>query len=707
MTKGRAMTDAINPLPPLGSGDTPAEARRRAKHEKQRARSAAQIRANSAAAREIGALPAVADAGRRAACRWSLKNFCETYLAKTFTLAWSDDQLRIIDKIQTVTIEGGMHAHAMSRGSGKTSICEGSVLWALLYAHRDFVAVIGPGLDHSKQRIENLRTELENNDLLLADFPEVCYPIRRLEGIGQRRLTYQGRRIALEFSTDCIAFANLNNDRFAGGRVRATSLTGQVRGMVIKREDGSSLRPSLVLLDDPQKDEEARSPHQVEKLLRIINGAVLGLAGPNETISALMPCTVVCKDDLADQLTDPIKNPQWRGERTKMVYAFPTDEALWAEYRKIDPANAAARNGFYVRNKKALDAGAKVAWAARHPGAVSAIQYAMNLRFDLGERAFAAEYQNDPLPEYAFDGDQLRPALLLGRLTGVARGVVPLDASRLTAFIDVQAKALYYAVAAWGEEFSGSIIDYGTYPEQGLPHFVHRDIKRSLAHAAPGAGLEGSIRAGLVVLIAALLGREWRNADGTALRVGRCLIDANWGKSTAVVYEVCRTSEYAASLLPSHGKYVGPESLPFSEYRRRPGERAGLNWRVGIGEAKRQRRAIYDTNFWKTFTRDRLQTALGDPGALAFYGLPGRTDHAMIVEQCCAEFSTPTVGRGRRVDVWEIKQEGTDNHFFDCVVGAAVAASIEGAAVAGMAAASAAPPRRSFAAMQRAAREGR
>jgi hypothetical protein len=48
-----------------------------------------------------------------------------------------------------------------------------------------------------------------------------------------------------------------------------------------------------------------------------------------------MTLTVVRPDDLADRLLDREKHPQWQGERTKMVYAFPENEALWAEYAEI------------------------------------------------------------------------------------------------------------------------------------------------------------------------------------------------------------------------------------------------------------------------------------------------------------------------------------------------------------------------------------
>ncbi|MCD4727489.1 MAG: hypothetical protein K8R46_07505 [Pirellulales bacterium] len=48
-----------------------------------------------------------------------------------------------------------------------------------------------------------------------------------------------------------------------------------------------------------------------------------------------MPCTVIRPEDMADRILDRNKHPQWQGERTKMVYSFPTNESLWAKYTEI------------------------------------------------------------------------------------------------------------------------------------------------------------------------------------------------------------------------------------------------------------------------------------------------------------------------------------------------------------------------------------
>lgn len=51
-------------------------------------------------------------------------------------------------------------------------------------------------------------------------------------------------------------------------------------------------------------------------------------------------------------------------------------------------------------------------------------------------------------------------------------------------------------------------------------------------------------------------------------------------------------------------------------------------------------------------------------------------DHQMLAEHLCNERPEPVEGRGRKLNLW-IKLPG-DNHYLDCIVGCAVAASMVG-----------------------------
>jgi phage terminase large subunit GpA-like protein len=250
-------------------------------------------------------------------------------------------------------------------------------------------------------------------------------------------------------------------------------------------------------------------------------------------------------------------------------------------------------------------------------------------------------------------------------------------------FVDVQAALLFYVVTAWEDDFTGYVIDYGAYPDQKRGYFTLRDAQPTLSHVAKGAGLEGSIYAGLEELTNRCLGREWHRDDGAGMRIERCLIDANWGSSTDVVYQFCRQSAHSALLLPSHGRFVGASSIPFSEYKRKLGDRVGLNWRIPNVQGKRAvRHAVFDTNYWKSFVHTRLAVAMGDRGCLSLFG-DNAAAHRLFAEHITAEYRVKTEGRGRTVDEWKLRAAAVDNHWLDGLVGCAVAASIQGVILPG------------------------
>ncbi|HUW34708.1 MAG TPA: terminase gpA endonuclease subunit, partial [Planctomycetota bacterium] len=401
-------------------------------------------------------------------------------------------------------------------------------------------------------------------------------------------------------------------------------------------------------------------------------------------IAGLMACTVIRPADMADNILDREKHPEWQGERTKLVYAFPSNEKLWAKYGELradslrNDGDGAEATEFYREHREEMDAGAGVAWQERfNDDELSAIQHAMNLRFR-DEAAFFAEYQNEPVVEA--EGEEMLTAdEIAAKLNGYDRSEIPLGCNHLTMFIDVQQKALFWMLCAWEENFSGYVADYGTWPDQKRSYFTLHDLRNTLSRAKPGAGLEGQVYAGLEELTSERLPRVYRREDGAEMRIDRCLIDANWGQSSDVVYQFSRQSRFAGIILPSHGKYVGASSIPFAEYKRKRGDRVGLHWRIPNVVGKRQvRHVLIDTNYWKSFAHARLAVAMGDPGCLSLFGRD-ETAHRLLADHLTAEYRVKAAAQGRVVDEWKLKAVRPDNHWLDCLVGCAVAASVQGA----------------------------
>ena len=643
----------------------------------------------SLAGRDIGPLPEVVNPDRKAACERNFQLFCESYFPETYALAWSPDHLKVIEKIETAVLRGGLFALALPRGSGKTTITESAALWSMLYGHREFVVLIGATESAALELLDSLKTELEVNERLAEDFPEVCYPVAQLEGIANRCAgqLYKGERTRITWTSNEIVLPTVEGSRASGIIVRVAGITGRIRGMKFKRSDGRNVRPSLVVIDDPQTSESAGSLEQTRKRVRVLAGDILGLAGPGQKISGIMPCTIIRPGDMADIILNRNTHPDWNGEKTRMVYRFPSNMKLWEEYAEIraealrTESNFQKATEFYLANREAMDAGAEVSWEARfNHDEVSALQHAMNLKFQ-DEAAFMSEYQNDPLPDDTADDSLLSVDEICAKINGLARRRVPLKCDRLTMFVDVQKALLFYVVIAWAEDFTGAVIDYGSWPDQHRHEYSLADANPSIQTLFPKAGFEGALYAALSALTDECLGREWEREDGAVLKIERALVDANWGQSTDVVYQFCRQSSNAGVILPSHGRYVGASSKPMTEYRKQQGDRLGFNWMIPNVAGKRAiRHVIYDTNYWKSFIHARLAVPVGDKGSLTLYGrIPGA--HQLFAEHLTAEYRVKTQGRGRTVDEWKLKPQSHDNHFLDCVAGCAVCGSMLGASL--------------------------
>lgn len=664
--------------------------------------------------RDIGPLPDVPKRGLavKERCRESLRDFLEFFLKPIFALEWSHDHLQAIATLEDVFLRGGQFAYAMPRGNGKTSLCIGAVLWAMVYGHRRFIVPVCATGPKAEQFLASLKTIIETNTRLQRVFPEVCYPIQKLEGINNRataqlldkertRITWTGKRLILP---------TIDGAASSGVIVHAAGLMGSVRGLSQaspdsgeeevdgwwdeedladafapqETEDGGMMRPDAAILDDPQTDDSAKSPPQTEKRLQTIAKAILNLAGPDKKIAVVCPCTVILPDDLADQLLDRHRNPEWRGRRTRLLTTMPSDEAmkLWAKYKEVREESLRVHEDirdateFYRQNHAAMTDGAVAAWEARYEsGHVDAIQYAMD-KWAQSVESFWAEYQNEPRPADTLGVETLIAKQLLSRCDGSRQGEVPRWATRVTAYADVQQDILPYVIVAWGKDLRGRIIEYGGWPEQSRSYYTLREVTPTLRQATGTPTVESGITAGLHALSEWMFAKTWTNEAGEKFECEWFGVDANWELTKQIVYAAARQWP---RLFPCHGRFVGGASLPMALWKKKPGERPGHFWRSVFSDGVRV--FNIDNNSWKTLVLKRLQDD-GDKG-ISWYGGEPHV-HRMLCDQLSAEYAVRVTGRGRTVDEWR-NRPGRDNHWWDCLVGAAVGASIAGVELPGQA----------------------
>lgn len=642
---------------------------------------------------DIGEIPPVKDLPRRTRAEESFEFFAVTYFPhSTGQWPFSDDHKRGNARCQDVAENGGRSIEALPRGSGKTTRSEVYAIWCQVTGRRSFVAVFGAESSKAQMSIDSIKMEYSENDLLYEDFPEVCHAIRAIEGKPQRcaSQTYQGKRTHIEWTADTIVLPTIEGSKASGSIVSCHGLMASSRGLRYKRADGAQARPDLVILDDIQTDESAASAVQIAKRLAVIKKNILKLGGHGKGLAVVCNATVIQKDDVIDQL---LADPAWQGVRVKAVRSWSKrhDDLWMGDYKRIRQTYDKEIDGdqlrawreateFYRKNRDEMDSGCVVYWEHCYDceQELSAIQHFYNALIDDGPEVFASEYQQEPIADES-KADALRAADLGGLAIGVPMGVVPTGCDTLTAFVDVQEAALYWAVCAWGPQLRGHVLAYGTYPDQARGYFTLREITKTMVKAAGGASLADAMHHGLEAVAAAVLDQEWQSeSTDQVFRVATMGVDANWAQTADVVRDFARRSRYGSRIVPTHGRYVGASRRTLSDGKPDTGERVGAGWRTST--IKRIRHVLFDTNFWKSMLAARLRLGKGDAQAFTFHD--GR--HEMLFDHITSEYPSRMENKntGRVCDEWQLVP-GRDNHWLDCLVGSMVIASYAGLSATG------------------------
>lgn len=607
-------------------------------------------------------------------------------------MEWSEDHLKAIKKIENSVLKGDVFALAMPRGSGKTTLILAALIWAVVNGYKRYIVLIASDKEAAVKLLDSIKSELEYNQTLYELYPEACHAFRALEGKPNKATgqILNGKRTNVEWKSTSVVFAGVPGAKCSNAIIETFGILGRIRGAQFTRPDTlEPVRPDLFMLDDPQTDTSADSAPQIRRRLKVIQGTVLGLAGPGKSIAGFAAVTVIQPADVADQLLDKDKYPEWHGQRYKLIYKWPDKKAqdYWDKYATLraeclkEHGHSKTSDEFYKDHWKAMNKGAKVAWPARFDptkGEIDSLQHVYNLKLKSPE-TFDAEFQNDPQPPEA-DVEQISVKDLESKLHGFKRNELPTASDTVTAFVDVQGQLLYYMVVAWeSSSFTGYVMDYGAWPEQTASHFTLRNARKTLAGKYPRRGLEGRLRAGLMDLLDELTARKYQTRDGNlSNKIRLCGIDAAWGPSTKTVQAVVLEHQHSTRLLATYGRGLKPTDNPMAEWRAKPGEKKGPFWivRPTLGGGHH---CVVDTNAAKSFTNSRLNVAIGDGGSLSLFTPKLATEHRMAVEHIRAEnVQTITVSGGRSGEVWTLPPAKPDNHLWDCLVGNAVMGSLCG-----------------------------
>ncbi len=659
----------------------------------------------SSRGRDIGPIAAISDVKRHESCRFDFKEFCEAYNAPAFYLGWSQNHLDAIARISDGILNGALYAYAMPRGSGKSTLAKMAVLWAVSYGHRFYPFLIGATASKAQRMLDSIKIWMRFNRPYIDDFPHISQAAIELQGRGTgcTNQNCEGTPTLMTWTKNELVLptvpcppnmpAEYRSELAptSGTIIGVSGLTGdEIRGS-LKTTAGRELRPDFCLLDDPQTDASARSETQTAHRLELITGAVLGMAGPDKTISFVMPCTCIEENCVASQLTDRTKNPLFRGHRSSMISKLPDNLPLWDKYFSVyescmllEPPDITAANNFYLKHRSDLESGTVATWVDRkHDNEISAIQHAMHL-YKRDAKTFFSEYQNQPVSTTTGKA-YLTAREISEKTSGYKRFRVPLEVEKITAFIDVQQELLFYCVVGWSAQFSGFILDYGTYPQQTRQTFSKTNLSVKLSSKWPNISEKARIYQALGQLTGHMQNTRFeRDNDGADMKIDRIGIDSRY--QTTTVRRFLRDVK-SPLLIPTMGGAYGINEKPMNHPDNikkwtTGGRRLGVNWRQQ--SARDGVRTIeVNPNFWKTFIHELLLTSIAETGSLSlFTGAAGQ--HTLFAQHLTAERVETKTAKYGQVDIWKEKPGAGDNDFFDCVVGCAVIASVEGITAAGV-----------------------
>lgn len=654
----------------------------------QSARVAAIQNLKTAAGQEVGPLPPVADPQRRKRCAADNLLFAETYFAATFYLGWAPYQRTMMDRFQDVILSGGRECAAVRRGGLKSTCARVSAIWCAVNGHRRFPVLVGATDHKANEHRENFLNLLESSTLLLDDYPELL-PLVMKKRQPKKSFRLDGRLLTLHPNDDRgrIVFPDIHDAPCCQVHVAPYSIEAtDVSGLSYVDRFGVTIRPDCLIFDDVQTPQSAGSPGMTGKREDAVNKTFCGLAGLGEKIAAIMVCTVREHDDLSERFLSRKKNPNWNGKKYPSLIKMPERMDLWEQYTKVLVSGSTAEAGkqnateLYRQNQAAMDEGGVVAWDKdKLPDELSALQSLMTIRA-LDPGFFRCEIQQESEVAVNTSGVRLDSGVLLKRLSMLERGIVPASAGYLTAFIDSQDEVLFWMVCAWQKDFTGWIVDYGGFPDQGRPIFYKSALSSRISELLDGVSWEECFVHAHNLLEELILNHNWMNERGEPRQVDILLKDWSDGQHKPRIESQVKASRHKNRCRPSKGFAPKPGKKPLHLWGDAEKDRHnGNEWVERRSESPIH--VQYNTNVWKSHAARRLLTTVGAPSAVM---LPGRdeSENKMLAEHFTAEQPKSITYDGATGTAWELVP-GRDNDFWDCFVGCNVGASMLACGIGG------------------------
>lgn len=645
-------------------------------------------------------IPQCVDPKRRELCLQDPERFLRTYHKKKFRQPFGRVHRKIIQTIHDRALTGGKKSIAAPRSRGKSTIVKGMNIYLTARELVRFIVPICATTKLASRIYKDYRDEWGNNQLLYDDFPEICAPVRELEGAPQRssRQHVNGHLTHINWSaTDFLRLPRVPGNAneylqslgrewspYGGVKMTFAGLDAAIRGLNLDDD-----RPDFIIIDDPETRESAKSIDQCEDRKEMIQTDVEGLEGQDKPLAIVLITTIQNTFCYSAQVTNPEIMPAWEGERWGWVETWPNRMDLWEEYiakRKADQAgknseSVCDRHGmnavkFYLANKQAMDDGVvmladnfkRITLPDGTQAVHSAIQEAFNKIADTSMAAFMSEYQNDPEEAGEEFKVKVLPHTVIGCQQEFDRYSVADDASITVAGVDVRKMELHYARIASGDSIRNQICDY--------------DVQSHGTSETTVEEAEQLILEGLNRLDELWSENPLMDSDGTSRGLDLVLVDKGWvgswredgAKKTwaSQPVELFCMERGLRRFLPAKGQpnYKSPA----------PGDNVivGDNWHMnrGVGAERSCTEVIWNAEHWHALTEELFSTSDEVQKFQLFYATDGVHKGHERLSQHIREGSDDLLQLRKRGSASR-KTKYRRDHWWDAITMALVAKSIE------------------------------
>lgn len=633
---------------------------------------AERVHAHVARGAEIGELHQPFDIDRRASCKYDLLRFGIIYCGCLLKHQADERMQDFIFAMQSTVINGGRLHIRMPRGAGKTAWVKIAIIWAIVYGHREYVVVFAARGDLAKSIIDDVWSVAEKSEELYEDFPEVCVPIRHIDGVRQRcsMQTYNGKKTRIKYSTSTIRFAAMEGTSATGGILVSRGVQGATRGLTEMQR-----RPDFVFFDDIQTRKTAQSARLTQALCDFVTQDAMGLSGHDRVLSAVMASTPIFANDLSDQFADENTHPEWITKTYAMVLKWSRNDparemvtefvAEWVKDKANRDENMTLSCGYYLANRAVLEEGVEMLDREQydHDREISAFHHALNLIAANGWHAFNSEYQMQTAAAEIVV--QLNPDQVCRKLNRVDFARLPVECHAAVAYCDINGEfGMRWGVMGVGRGRIAAMMAYGCWPRNGRLHDVN----------ATEDQIDAAVIAGIIAVCEIVKNLQVRNAINDAVQIEALCFDGGWRTAVTAqtIATITRQKRYPFKIIWSKGS--GWKT--YKPYTSKDELRNGV---VSMGEhchlasGRNGNFLSIHSDYWREVMQRAWLAAPLTKGSLSLWG----TDHAIhydFAREVCAERLKAKFVRPDGITQWDWDKRG-ENHYGDVATGCIAVAS--------------------------------